>query len=791
MPQFSIPLSGLDATSAALSTAANNLANLNTVGYKDQQIQFADLFYQNLGTDGAGDPIQQGAGVKVSSEPSNFTQGNVSSTGIDTNVAINGDGFFVVQQNGVNAYTRAGNFQVGTDNLLETADGEQVLGYQATDGAVNLSGGLGTLALGAGTTNPAVVTKNVSLTSNLDASDAPGTSYSTQVTIYDSLGAPHQVTYTYTNADTNPVAGVNSVTAKAATGTLTTAGGGAGNTIVNGSTASVGGVTYTFTTGPVGTTANAVLIGANDTATVGNLVDAINASTSSDPSATGGGAATDFGTNTVANSEVTAAASLNGAFTFTAKTTGATVVPTASSNSGVLSWNGGAGANGVNSVTAQAATGTLTTAGGGAGNTIVNGSTASVGGATYTFTTGPVGTTANAVLIGANDTETVGNLVDAIMNSTTADPSATGGGAATDFGTNTIANTQVTAAASTNGAFTFTAIAGGDITVPTGTSNAGVLSWSAGAGTNGINGVTSQAATGNLATSGGGAGNTIVNGSTASVGGVTYTFTTGPVGTTANAVLIGANDTATIGNLVDAINASTSSDPNATGGGSAADFGTLTTANPQVTAAASNNGAFTFTAKTTGATLVPTATSNSAVLSWNGGAGANGVNAVTGQAAVPAVTNTWTYSVTIPAGDVSGATAPVSLATGTLVFKGDGTLKSITPTGGSATTTNPTITVPPTTTPTSTLADGANPLTFTWHAFDGSGNGLITQTAAASSNTDIKQDGAKSGTLQTFNIGPDGTISGSFSNGQTATLGQIALTSFATEQGLSRNGDNT
>src|SRR5271154_4547142 len=108
MPNFSIPLSGLDASSAALTTTANNLANLNTVGYKDQQIQFSDLFYQNLGTDGAGDPIQQGAGVQVSSQPSDFTQGDVTSTGIETDVAINGNGFFVVQQDGVDSYTRAG-----------------------------------------------------------------------------------------------------------------------------------------------------------------------------------------------------------------------------------------------------------------------------------------------------------------------------------------------------------------------------------------------------------------------------------------------------------------------------------------------------------------------------------------------------------------------------------------------------------------------------------------------------------------------------------------------------------
>ena len=93
---------------------------------------------------GAGDPIQQGAGVQVSSQPSNFTQGNVTATGTDTDVAINGNGFFVVQQNGVQTYTRAGNFEVGTDNLLETADGQQVMGYAATNGVVNTSAGLST-----------------------------------------------------------------------------------------------------------------------------------------------------------------------------------------------------------------------------------------------------------------------------------------------------------------------------------------------------------------------------------------------------------------------------------------------------------------------------------------------------------------------------------------------------------------------------------------------------------------------------------------------------------------------
>ena len=97
MPNFSIPLSGLTAESTALSAIANNLSNQNTTGYKNTSVLFSDLFYQNLGTTGSGNPIQVGAGTKVGSMPSLFTQGSVSSTGVPTDVAIQGTGFFAVQ----------------------------------------------------------------------------------------------------------------------------------------------------------------------------------------------------------------------------------------------------------------------------------------------------------------------------------------------------------------------------------------------------------------------------------------------------------------------------------------------------------------------------------------------------------------------------------------------------------------------------------------------------------------------------------------------------------------------
>ncbi len=202
MPNFSIPLSGLTAEATALSAVANNLANQNTTGYKDTQVLFSDLFYQNLSTTGAGDPIQLGAGAQVGSMPSMFTQGSVSSTGVPTDVAIQGNGFFVVQQNGVTSYTRAGNFSVDKNNYLITSDGQQVLGYPADKGVVNTGEALAPLQLGAGTISPPTATGSVQIQTNLDAGAAANTVYSTEVAMYDSLGASHTLTFTFTKSAT-------------------------------------------------------------------------------------------------------------------------------------------------------------------------------------------------------------------------------------------------------------------------------------------------------------------------------------------------------------------------------------------------------------------------------------------------------------------------------------------------------------------------------------------------------------------------------------------------------------
>jgi flagellar hook protein FlgE len=206
MPTFSIPLSGLTAESTALSAIANNLANLNTVGYKDTQVIFRDLFYQNIGSSGSGDPLQLGAGVAVSSMPSDFTQGNVDPTGVNTDVAINDEGFFIVQKDGVTTYTRAGDFSKDQNGYLVTAEGQQVMGYPAVNGQIDTGQGLTPLQLSTGTISPPTTTSYVELRTNLNAAADVGSTdgtYSFPISMYDSLGASHVLTFTFTKTGSN------------------------------------------------------------------------------------------------------------------------------------------------------------------------------------------------------------------------------------------------------------------------------------------------------------------------------------------------------------------------------------------------------------------------------------------------------------------------------------------------------------------------------------------------------------------------------------------------------------
>jgi flagellar hook protein FlgE len=203
MPSFFIPLSGLEANSDALSVTANNLANLNTIGYKTQRPLFQDLFYQQVGTSGDGNPQQIGVGAGIQAIDSAFTQGSIQSSGVPTDVAIQGDGFFVVNHNGEQLYTRAGDFSIASNGDLLTKDGAQVLGFPAVNGVVNPNATAGPLVIATGQTNPPKSTANVQLSLNLDSGTAVNGTFSTSVAVFDSLGASHVLTYNFTKTAAN------------------------------------------------------------------------------------------------------------------------------------------------------------------------------------------------------------------------------------------------------------------------------------------------------------------------------------------------------------------------------------------------------------------------------------------------------------------------------------------------------------------------------------------------------------------------------------------------------------
>jgi len=203
MPNFSIPLSGLAAAQEELSVISNNLANLNTVGYKSDQGSFKDLFYQAYGTDGASNPVQVGEGVAIDSVSTNWTNGSIQATGVPTDAAITGNGFFVTEQNGVQEYTRNGSFTINLSGQLTTQDGQLVMGYPAVNGVISPSQTLSPLVINQGQLIPGAATTTMQTQTNLDASAAVGDSFSTPISVYDSLGTSHVLTLQFTKTASN------------------------------------------------------------------------------------------------------------------------------------------------------------------------------------------------------------------------------------------------------------------------------------------------------------------------------------------------------------------------------------------------------------------------------------------------------------------------------------------------------------------------------------------------------------------------------------------------------------
>jgi len=198
---FSSSLSGLNANQQKLNVIGNNLANINTIAFKASTVNFSDLVSQSVGGSSAN-PMQVGLGVTTGSISPNFNQGGIENTGVSTNVAIQGNGFFVVGAANNRSYTRAGDFSFDANGALVTSDGQFVQGFTATNavtGAIITTGQPGNIIVPPGVLRSPIATTQFGTVSNLNAGAKVGDTFTASTQIYDSLGTPHVATITYTN----------------------------------------------------------------------------------------------------------------------------------------------------------------------------------------------------------------------------------------------------------------------------------------------------------------------------------------------------------------------------------------------------------------------------------------------------------------------------------------------------------------------------------------------------------------------------------------------------------------
>ncbi|MDQ2840793.1 MAG: flagellar hook protein FlgE [Acidobacteriota bacterium] len=201
---FSIALSALQAQSEAINTTGNNLANMNTTGFKGSSVAFKDLFGETLG---ANQSFQVGLGVRVPVSDTVFSQGAIQNSDSSYAAAIQGNGFFVVNSpTNEQLFTRDGNFTLDASGTLKTQTGETVQGWSATSSGIDTTGAPGNIVLPTGAVLAPKVTQNLSISANLNAAAAVGSSdgtYSVPLQVTDSLGNEHSLTFTFTKTASN------------------------------------------------------------------------------------------------------------------------------------------------------------------------------------------------------------------------------------------------------------------------------------------------------------------------------------------------------------------------------------------------------------------------------------------------------------------------------------------------------------------------------------------------------------------------------------------------------------
>ncbi|HEY0215131.1 MAG TPA: flagellar hook protein FlgE [Cellulomonas sp.] len=203
-------ISGLRSHQTMLDVTGNNIANVNTTGFKSSQTQFQDTLSQVLNNAGAAqdgtggtNPAQVGLGVRVAGITTSFTQGASQLTGRSTDMMIQGDGFFVVRKGAETFYTRAGSFDFdSTGQMTLPGDGALVQGWMAVNGVVDTNAPLTDLTVPSGTVMGAIGSTKASFLGNLDSDAATGTTKTLDLEVYDATGNPRDVSLTLTKSAT-------------------------------------------------------------------------------------------------------------------------------------------------------------------------------------------------------------------------------------------------------------------------------------------------------------------------------------------------------------------------------------------------------------------------------------------------------------------------------------------------------------------------------------------------------------------------------------------------------------
>ncbi len=208
---FQQGLSGLNATSKQLEIIGNNVSNANTVGFKQSRAQFADVFANSL--TGGGSP-QIGIGTKLASVGQQFSQGNITSTNNSLDIAINGNGFFRLSDNGAITYTRNGQFQMDKTGYIVDSTGKRLTGYAADSTGVIATGVPAEININTADSQPTgtsevlgavnLDSRNSTLSANdFDPTDPTTYHNSTAITIYDSLGNGHTLQNYFVKTDSS------------------------------------------------------------------------------------------------------------------------------------------------------------------------------------------------------------------------------------------------------------------------------------------------------------------------------------------------------------------------------------------------------------------------------------------------------------------------------------------------------------------------------------------------------------------------------------------------------------